>query len=129
MKTKLLFLITFFLLLVSCATYRANTGPGADERKTQSRTFIGSYDQVYKTVVQTAANQNWEITHTDKDAGLVQAKTPASLQAWEDEVGITINEIDGGVRVQVKSGLANAPNVEIVRKYLDAISSQIPEKQ
>jgi hypothetical protein len=99
------------------------------ELKTQSRIFIGSYDEVYRIVMQTAASQNWKITHSDKDAGLVQAKTPKSLSSWDDEVSITMNEIDSGVKVQVKSGLANAPNVENVRKFLDAVVEQVPERK
>ena len=95
MINRQLALLTLLVLASSCATYKANFGPGAEERKTQIRVFVDSYDDVYRAVMQTAASQQWEITHSDKDAGLVQARTPKSLSAWDDEVS-------GGVQVQVK---------------------------
>ncbi len=128
MRFKHIAILPILLFSISCATFKANTSSGLEERKIQTRVFQGSYDEIYRIVMQTAGNQNWEITHSDKDAGLVQAKTPATLSAWEDEINITMNTIKGGVQVQVKSGLANSTNAENVRKYLDSVTAQLTKE-
>ncbi|MEQ9309517.1 MAG: hypothetical protein RLN90_08690 [Balneolaceae bacterium] len=74
-----------------------------------------------------AAEQNWNIKNSDKDAGYFMAETPGSMRVWSDEVNITILEKEDHIKVTVKSNLGQNPNREVVLKYLTALEIRLSE--
>lgn len=119
-KIVLLFLCVF---ASGCSTYKANTGSGAEERKTQQITIDAPYDEVYTIAIRMAAKNEWKVIHSDKDGGIIQVETPGSMKVWDDDVSITILNKGEETVVSVRSGLANSPNVSNVTKYLNDIKS------
>lgn len=115
-------------ILSGCAA-TANYGSDSEANKTQIRTFESTFDSVYRAAIQVAAEQNWSIKNSDKDAGYFMAETPGSMKVWSDEVNVTISEEDGGIKVTVKSNLGQKPNREVVSKYLTALEKRLSNKE
>ncbi len=122
---NLVFLLVF-TLLSGCAT-TANYGADAEANKTQTRTFDSTYDSVYLAEVQVAAEQNWSIKNSDKDVGYFMAETPGGMRVWSDKVNVTILEVQGQIKVTVKSNLGQKPNRDLVQKYLIALETRLLE--
>lgn len=121
--------LAFLIILIAlsgCAT-TANYGSDAEANKTQTRTFKSTFDSVYRSAVQVAAEQNWSIKSSDKDAGYFMAETPGSMRVWSDEVNVTISEEDGHIKVTVKSNLGQKPNRDVVLKYLTALEIRLSD--
>lgn len=119
--------LVVLISLSSCAT-TSNFGADAEASKTQTRTFeSSSFDSVYRAAVQVAAEQNWSIKNSDKDAGYFMAETPGSMRVWSDKVNVTMSEEDGQIIVTVKSNLGQKPNRDIVSKYLSALEIRLSE--
>lgn len=115
------------LVVLSGCAATANYGSNSDENKTQTQTFKATFDSVYRSAIQVAAEQNWSIKNSDKDAGYFMAETPGSLKVWSDEVNVTISEKQDQVVVTVKSKLGQKPNREIVTKYLTALKKRLKD--
>jgi uncharacterized FlaG/YvyC family protein len=115
------------LVVLSGCALTANYGSNSDENKTQTQTFKATFDSVYRSAIQVAAEQNWSIKNSDKDAGYFMAETPGSLKVWSDEVNVTISEKQDQVVVTVKSKLGQKPNREIVTKYLTALKKRLKD--
>jgi hypothetical protein len=117
-------LLIVLSIFTGCAA-TANYGSDADANKTQSRTFESTFDSVYRAAVQVAAEQNWSIKNSDKDAGYFLAETPGSMKVWSDEVNVTISEEADQITVTVKSNLGQKPNRELVSKYLTELENRL----
>jgi len=119
--------LMFLAILSGCAT-TANYGSDAEANKTQTRTFESTFDSVYRAAVQVAAEQNWSIKNSDKDAGYFLAETPGSMKVWSDEVNVTISEEEDHIKLTVKSNLGQKPNREVVSKFLTALEQRLSEE-
>lgn len=119
--------LMFLTILSGCAT-TANYGSDAEANKTQTRTFESTFDLVYRAAVQVAAEQNWSIKNSDKDAGYFLAETPGSMKVWSDEVNVTISEDEDHIKLTVKSNLGQKPNREVVSKFLTALEQRLSEE-
>lgn len=116
----------FLIILMSgCAATSANFGPEAEANKTQERTFEASYDEVYRTLIQTASLEEWEIKISDKDAGLIQGTTKQIMTRWSDDVSITLNSEEGSVVVVVRSKLGQKPNRTYIAGFLDKVAAEL----
>ena len=119
--------LAVLISLSSCAA-SSNFGADAEANKTQTLTFeSSSFDSVYRAAVQVAAEQNWSIKNSDKDAGYFMAETPGSMRVWSDKVNVTMSEEDGQIIVTVKSNLGQKPNRDIVSKYLEALEIRLSD--
>ena len=85
---KLLFhtaTLSVFLLATSCAT----TTSTLDDPELR-RTYSASYDRVFSEAINASALLSWELTHSEKGAGIIQATTPKNMWTNGDAVTIRI---------------------------------------
>jgi hypothetical protein len=88
------------------------------------RVFEDSYTRVYSRAVSTLMELKWQISHSDKEEGLIQARTPMTLWTLGDLVTVyVIEENTNRILVEVTSSSAqqydwgkNKDNIE--RFYL-----------
>ena len=121
---KYAFLILFVVSIFSCATTSSTLGSTK-----QGNTYSADYDRVYSEALNAVALLSWEITHSEKDAGIIQAKTPMSLWTYGDKVTIRLTDLENGnIRVDVSSGTnqavdwgKNNANISNFYRKLDAL--------
>jgi hypothetical protein len=102
--TKYVLLILLAVSIFSCATTSSTLGSSQ-----QGSEFTADYDRVYSESLNAVALLSWEITHSEKDAGIIQAKTPMSLWTYGDKITIRLTNLNNGkVRVDVSSGTNQA---------------------
>ena len=110
--------------MFSCATTSSTLGSPQ-----QGNTYSADYDKVYSEALNSVALLSWEITHSEKDAGIIQAKTPMSLWTYGDKVTIRLTDLENGnIRVDVSSGTnqavdwgKNNANISNFYRKLDAL--------
>lgn len=124
LKLRFISLFIMCLMLTSCAA-SDNYGADAEANKTQTLEIDTTLEQAYRTAIQVAAEQSWNIQNSDSDAGFFRAETPGSMRAWQDEVNVTIAERGGVVRITVKSNLGQAPNRRIVADFLNSVEGKL----
>lgn len=120
---NLSFLVAF-IILSSCAS-TASYGSDSETNKTQTRTFESTFDTVYRTAMELAEEQNWNIKNSNNNTGYFLAETPGSIEVSSDEVTVTLSKDDGNVIVKVKSKLGQKPNREVVSKYLTELENRL----
>lgn len=112
--------LVLLLLLTSCTT--ANIGKDAVSKQTQDITLLRAIDDAYTDAVQTASSMQWNITHSEKAAYLIQAETPGNALRWKDEVSVTLQARGDSVRITVRSKLGNEPNRKHIAEYLKNVA-------
>lgn len=68
----------------------------------------------------------WQIAHSDKGEGLIQARTPMTLWTWGDLLTVHIvQEEQGNVRVDVTSGSPQQFDWGKNRRNIEAFYSEL----
>jgi len=93
------------LIVAGCAT----TTSTANDPALQPRVYSASYDRVWSEAINAVASISWEITHTEKQSGIINATTPMSLLTYGDKVTVRVINMDPDrVRVEVTSSTDQA---------------------
>jgi len=115
------------LIFLSCA-YNENYGPNAEANRTQFRVYTNSFEEVYRAVIQEAAENNrWEVITSDNIAGYIKVKYEQYGNTWGDTVNLTISELDGKIRLIAKSELGQEPNRNRVQDFLNSLNTRLNE--
>ena len=119
-------LVLILLLTTSCATVQTakNIVPKND------RIFNHSYQKVYSQSINTLMELKWQISHSDKNEGLIQAKTPMNLWTWGDLVTVyIIKQEDNKVFVNITSASPQqhdwGKNGDNIEKFYSALRSNL----
>lgn len=100
MKVVKFIMLSIFALVAGCATVQT----AHEVVPERVRVFEGGYAKVYGRAVSALMELKWQITHSDKEEGLIQARTPMSLWTWGDLVTVyVIDEGEGKTKVEVTS--------------------------
>lgn len=67
------------------------------------RTYQAAFDDIWKACVETA-NENYSVSYTDKQSGILQFETGSSIKSTPFRVGVTVLQIEGE-KVRVKLSL------------------------
>lgn len=119
--------LSFLVALIifsSCASSQSY-GSGSEAKKTHTRTFESTFDTVYRTAIEVAEEQNWNIKNSNNDAGYFLAEIPGSINVSRDEVSVTLSKDDGKVIVKVTSNLGKNSNREVISKYLSELEYRL----
>ena len=95
-------LVVMLAGLAGCATTTSTMQQG-DTGSLEPQVYAVSYDRAFQAAARAVALLSWKLTHSDKDAGIIQAQTPASIWAMGDAVSIHLTQTDAGVQVEVSS--------------------------
>ncbi len=129
MKTTSLIILIF--LLTGCTS--ASTIGTNNYDTIEPRSYTADYEKVFFAAVDAVTSLKWQITFTDKETGIISAKTPANFLTWGDEVSIRIRQDNDKVRVDVSSGTnrqlidwgKNAQNIRNLYLKMDSILKRI----
>lgn len=127
MKAVRLFTVLLVIIfLASCATVQTarNIVP---EKK---RIFKCSYSKVYSRAVSTVMELKWQLTHSKKDEGLIQARTPMNLWTWGDLITIyVVEEEPNKILVEVTSASPQqydwGKNKKNIEKFYSTLEGKI----
>ena len=119
--------LSFLVALINLSSCASTEGYGSGTKaiKTQTRTFESTFDSVYRTAIEVAADQNWNIKNSNNDAGYFLAEIPGSMNVSSDEVNVTLSKDDGNVIITVKSKLGQESNREVISKYLAELENRL----
>ncbi len=95
--------LVIFLLIILCSCTTIKTSQEIIPKN--NLIYSAPYDKVYNCSINALMALGWQITHSNKDEGLIQAKAPMSLWTWGDLITVhIIKEFPDKVRVDVTSG-------------------------
>ncbi len=112
--------VLLLLMLTSCTA--ANVGKSAADNQTQQVTLLRAIDDAYTDAIQAASAMQWDVTHSEKAAYLIQATTPGTPLRWTDNVSITMAPAGDSVKITVRSKLGQKPNRAHVAEYLERVA-------
>jgi len=123
---RLLGILLIVVFLASCATVQT----AQDVVPTNKIFFEGSYSKVYSRAVSTLMGLKWQISYSNKDEGLIQARTPINLWTWGDLVTVyVIEEEPNKIRVEVTSASHQqydwGKNKDNIQKFYSALEANL----
>ena len=112
-------------LLAGCATVQT----AHDVIPEQKRVFQEPYAKVFSRAVSTLMELRWQITHSNKEEGLIQARTPMTLWTWGDLVTVyVIDEGEGKTQIEVTSASPQQYDWGKNRTNIETFYSRLSEK-
>jgi hypothetical protein len=123
-KTMILILC---LVIYGCAS--ATTQTQNTKNAVSAQVYQSDYDVIFSKAIDAAGGMGWQITFTDKETGVISAKTAANFLTWGDTISIRISHQEQGVKVDLASGSTgqivdwgrNKNNILKFYKKLDAL--------
>ena len=121
---------SFVVLFTASCTTTSSTLNSSEPQ----RVYAKEYDEVFSEAVNVVSLLSWELTHTEKDAGIIQAETPMSLFTYGDEVTIRLEQQENGrVRVDMSSSTDQAvdwgKNEKNIQEFYAKLGELLGEEQ
>lgn len=119
-KQILRFTLLVIVLTMTLGCAAAMTGKGG----LKPSIYKANYDEVYIKGVEAISNKGWTIEFTDRETGIINARTGVSLSTWGDVVSIRISrQANGEVQVNASSrterqALDWGKNTRNIKEYL-----------
>lgn len=117
------------LLVVAFIAGCATVHTAHDVVPEQKRIFQDSYAKVYSRAVSTLMELKWQVSHSDKEEGLIQARTPMNLWTWGDLVTVyVIEESPNRILVEVTSASPQQYDWGKNKNNIEKFYSRLSEK-
>ena len=125
-----LILVALFFCMFFVLTGCSNISRGS------SRIYEMEYNIVFNKAVSAVIEQNWQIIFTDKNSGVISAKTHLNIFTLGDTISIQVNILKSNtVRVDVSSDASqlfdwghNSRNVSNYLKTLELLLSKLADE-
>lgn len=117
---KTVFVLFVAILVQSCATMKTHSF----ENTKQTLDLDLSAEKAFSIAVRTAMDMNWEVIDTDSQLKTLSAKTPKTMNRWDDDVNVYVDNTESGSTINVKSKLGHEPNRKYIDSFLQAIKSK-----
>jgi len=126
---KISVLLMVSALVAGCVTVQTAHDVVPEQRKI----FQESYTKVYSRAVSTLMELKWQISHSDKEEGLIQARTPMNLWTWGDLVTVYVTEeSQNKILVEVTSASPQqydwGKNKDNIEKFYSRLSEKLQSK-
>ena len=126
MKYAAVVVLSVLSFVAGCATVHT----AHDVVPEQRRTFQDSYAKVYSRAVSTLMELKWQIAHSDKEEGLIQARTPMNLWTLGGLITVyVVKESQNKILVEVTSASPQqydwGKNRENIEKFYLRLSEKL----
>lgn len=123
---KLIFLLILCIQIIGCTTVETaqNVVPA------QNQSFEQPFSKVYSRSLSTLMELQWQLSHANKEEGLIQARTPMTLWTTGDLVTVHVfEESQNTTRVEVSSASAQqfdwGKNKENIVKFYSRLTEKL----
>lgn len=69
----------------------------------KNETYSNSRTEVYDAAIRSIKDLGWFTISTDRDAGLIRARTGTTLRSWGENISVRVSEEAGETTISVSS--------------------------